>query len=205
MQRLCHSHELLRNARDTALAEVAKLTVERDKLAKDLRYEESAHEDTIRHRDFCEEWADKLANAVAGVEVIGEHSNLNNPWEQAYDVMRSLEEFLAIEKQLEEFKRQVGQLNSGVLTAERKCERLTDDLAKAESTVAEMKEELKGVRQRLGSAEKLLREIAYHGDSGNGVTESELRNYAKDYYWWMKSSARKLLDSFAHHDAGIPK
>jgi len=47
--------------------------------------EEAAHMITIADRDRAEEWADRLANAIAemiGVE-IGEHSNLNAPWANA--------------------------------------------------------------------------------------------------------------------------
>lgn len=39
----------------------------------------------LEERDNAEEWADKLANAIAAhvSEDIGEHSNLNNPWANA--------------------------------------------------------------------------------------------------------------------------
>lgn len=41
----------------------------------------------LDERDDAQEWADELAARIAnilGVE-IGEHSNLNNPWQQACD------------------------------------------------------------------------------------------------------------------------
>jgi hypothetical protein len=41
--------------------------------------------ETLTERDDAEEWADRLAHAIslaAGID-IGEHSNLNDPWEQA--------------------------------------------------------------------------------------------------------------------------
>ncbi len=41
------------------------------------------HDNTVRRRDFAEDWADKLAYAIESEEVIGEHSNVNNPWENA--------------------------------------------------------------------------------------------------------------------------
>ncbi len=64
--------------RDAALARVAELE-------RELRNEENAHTTTIEQRDNAEHWADQLANAIAerfGVD-IGEHSNLNYPWNEA--------------------------------------------------------------------------------------------------------------------------
>lgn len=39
----------------------------------------------IRERDEAQEWADELADLIAAITGanIGEHSNLNNPWERA--------------------------------------------------------------------------------------------------------------------------
>ncbi len=68
----------LRYERDAALARVAELE-------RKLRNEENAHTTTIEQRDNAEHWADQLANAIAerfGVD-IGEHSNLNCPWNEA--------------------------------------------------------------------------------------------------------------------------
>ncbi|PWK81663.1 hypothetical protein C8D88_11674 [Lentzea atacamensis] len=45
--------------------------------------------DLIDERDSAEEWADKLAYAIAPVEVIGEHSNANNPWANALEFLES--------------------------------------------------------------------------------------------------------------------
>lgn len=61
-----------------ALARVAELE-------RKLRDEENAHTTTIEQRDNAEHWADQLAKAIAerfGVD-IGEHSNLNCPWNEA--------------------------------------------------------------------------------------------------------------------------
>ncbi|MEF2104293.1 hypothetical protein [Pseudomonas aeruginosa] len=66
------------NERDAALARVAELE-------RKLRDEENAHTTTIEQRDNAEHWADQLAKAIAerfGVD-IGEHSNLNCPWNEA--------------------------------------------------------------------------------------------------------------------------
>lgn len=44
---------------------------------------------TLRERDDYHDWADRLAGAIAahlGVE-IGDHSNLNNPWQQAIEAI----------------------------------------------------------------------------------------------------------------------
>jgi len=41
--------------------------------------------EALRERDEAEEWADRLAYALAPIEVIGEHSSGNNPWQNALD------------------------------------------------------------------------------------------------------------------------
>lgn len=43
----------------------------------------------IDERDGAEEWADKLAYAVGPVEDIGEHSNDNNPWANALEILKN--------------------------------------------------------------------------------------------------------------------
>lgn len=70
--------EKFKAERDAALARVAELE-------RKLRNEENAHTTTIEQRDNAEHWADQLAKAIAerfGVD-IGEHSNLNCPWNEA--------------------------------------------------------------------------------------------------------------------------
>ncbi|MEJ0210495.1 hypothetical protein RBH62_24625 [Pseudomonas aeruginosa] len=72
-----HSKQLEEQLK-VALARVAELE-------RKLRNEENAHTTTIEQRDNAEHWADQLANAIAerfGVD-IGEHSNLNCPWNEA--------------------------------------------------------------------------------------------------------------------------
>jgi hypothetical protein len=44
----------------------------------------------LENRDNNAEWADKLAYAIADVETIGEHTNLNNPWSNALDAAENL-------------------------------------------------------------------------------------------------------------------
>lgn len=41
----------------------------------------------IGERDGAEEWADCLAYAIAPVEIIGEHSSMNNPWSAAIEAL----------------------------------------------------------------------------------------------------------------------
>lgn len=69
--------------------ETAMFCALRDMLRKGakLAEEEHDHETTLKQRDYAEAMADKIADALAtllGVE-IGEHSNMNCPWEQALE------------------------------------------------------------------------------------------------------------------------
>ncbi|MFJ5984263.1 hypothetical protein [Lentzea sp. NPDC092896] len=66
--------------RDEALAALEKQQAVMAKLDRDI-------DDELGYRDSMEEWADKLAYAVAPVEVIGEHSNANNPWQNALEIL----------------------------------------------------------------------------------------------------------------------
>jgi hypothetical protein len=64
----------------------------------------------IRERDYAQEWADKLAYAIGDTEVIGEHSNLNCPWEEAYAIVTPAENVRAMEKELAELRAEVTRL-----------------------------------------------------------------------------------------------
>lgn len=75
----CSAHP----AADAATALLAEVRRLRAALAK----EEQAHGETIDDRDRAQEIADKLAYAVAPVEVIGEHSSMNCPWTNAYELI----------------------------------------------------------------------------------------------------------------------
>ena len=50
---------------------------------------ERSERELAEQRDHAEEWADKLAEAIAlhFREDIGEHSNLNNPWARAHNLI----------------------------------------------------------------------------------------------------------------------
>jgi len=50
-----------------------------------LAREERDHLRTIDQRDAAQDWADRLAYAIAPLDVIGEHSNMNDPWHNALD------------------------------------------------------------------------------------------------------------------------
>lgn len=60
-----------------------------ERLEHELAHERSLHGGTIDERDTAQEWADKLAYAVADQDVIGEHSSLNNPWLNALEILDS--------------------------------------------------------------------------------------------------------------------
>lgn len=51
-----------------------------------LPSDDAALDQALAERDEAQEWADRLAYAIAPVEVIGEHTSLNNPWQNAWDM-----------------------------------------------------------------------------------------------------------------------
>jgi hypothetical protein len=70
-----------------APADVDALLAEVRRLREALVREERLHGDTIDDRDRFHEVADQLAYAVAPEEVIGEHSSMNCPWTNAYELI----------------------------------------------------------------------------------------------------------------------
>ena len=60
---------------------------------------ESMIESLITERDEAQEWADRLAYAIAPQDVIGEHSSHNDPWANA---LKLAEEHAAIRRALRE-------------------------------------------------------------------------------------------------------
>lgn len=68
-------------------AENRRVKAERDEALAALAKLDRAVNEELEHRDAMEKWADKLAYAVAPVEVIGEHSNVNNPWKNALEIL----------------------------------------------------------------------------------------------------------------------
>lgn len=73
-------------------AQVAALQGERDEVQRALERERSAHLRTVDERDSAQQAADDLAYAIAPIEAIGEHSNLNNPWTNALEEITSIKE-----------------------------------------------------------------------------------------------------------------
>lgn len=58
------------------------------RLQAKIEANERQHLQTIDERDRAQEWADKLAHAIGG-EDVGEHSNVNNPWARALEILEA--------------------------------------------------------------------------------------------------------------------
>ena len=84
--RLRQAWELIVHGTDTRYESALQCLQEE---AQKLTMEENEHLCTLADRDVKEEWADQLANAIAAHfrEDIGEHSNLNNPWRNALELI----------------------------------------------------------------------------------------------------------------------
>src|SRR6185437_10183196 len=59
-----------------------------DTVLRDLRQTRRGLDETIGERDRAEDAADKLAYAIAPIEVIGEHTGDNDPWTEALEVLQ---------------------------------------------------------------------------------------------------------------------
>ena len=86
------THEPDRSNESRLAAEVVRLRAECKRL-------DESETELIRRAEFAERWADKLAYAVGDIDEIGEHTNLNSPWEEAYAIVRRAGEVRAIESQ----------------------------------------------------------------------------------------------------------
>lgn len=80
---------------------IRELCDEVERLRRDLQREKVAHGETVDQRDRAEEWADKLAYAVAPIDVIGEHSSGNSPWGNALDLVTPDAEVKRLRRELE--------------------------------------------------------------------------------------------------------
>lgn len=78
------------------LAEVARLRAELEQADRDLGHE-------LANVERLHEVADKLAYAIAPVEVIGEHSDHNDPWDNAYEELFSQRKELADTAMMRDF------------------------------------------------------------------------------------------------------
>lgn len=76
--------------RECLWAVADRATREAAELKADFDSEKSLANDLIAERDSVQEWADKLAAAIAPFEVRGEHSSSNNPWANALDYAEQL-------------------------------------------------------------------------------------------------------------------
>jgi hypothetical protein len=69
---------------DDAVTAIMQLIAEQT-AAAERKHEQECLE-IIKQRDRAEDWADKLAYAIAPLEIIGEHSSNNNPWYNALEI-----------------------------------------------------------------------------------------------------------------------
>jgi hypothetical protein len=67
--------------------EIAPLIERIARLTSQLAELERSEDQSITERDEAIEAADRLAYAIGTVEQIGEHSNVNNPWEKAIEYL----------------------------------------------------------------------------------------------------------------------
>ena len=87
----CYSCKIGR-AFDAIKAELAAEKEAREKAEKNFAQEEQAHLHSLEQRDNAEKWADDLSLAIgniAGTDV-GEHSNMNDPWRNAFELTSSI-------------------------------------------------------------------------------------------------------------------
>ena len=85
-------------------AENAELRTQLALAEKHARELDRALGETIDDRDRTEEAADKLAYAVAPIEVIGEHSSMNCPWQNALDLITPMAEVDRLRAELKQAK-----------------------------------------------------------------------------------------------------
>lgn len=83
------------------LAELGQKTAEAERLKTEHERESMQ---LIDERDNREEWADRLADAVGPIELIGEHSSGNNPWANALDLITPHAEVQKLRAQVAEMK-----------------------------------------------------------------------------------------------------
>lgn len=84
--RIRHAWELIFHGTDTRYDEAITALQE---VSQELALEERDLLQAIDQRDGYHDWADKLAQAIAAHtgEEIGEHSNVNDPWANALELI----------------------------------------------------------------------------------------------------------------------
>lgn len=81
-------------------ADLQKAQRERDELKERVTELDRDLGETIDDRDRAQDAADKLAYAIAPIEVIGEHSSENDPWKNALERVTPLAEVKSLRSQL---------------------------------------------------------------------------------------------------------
>ncbi|MFD8839811.1 hypothetical protein [Streptomyces griseofuscus] len=89
-----------------------KLVAENRRLRAQVEQLDRMLSETIDDRDRIHDMADKLAYAVAPEEVIGEHSSMNCPWENALDLITPMAEVDKLRAQLDATARLAGRLET---------------------------------------------------------------------------------------------
>lgn len=87
LARHAEGHATAHNVADTALGWAADHGFARTEQVGPTSLEEAAVRLLRQDRDRCAAWADRLAYAIGTVEEIGQHSNLNDPWVNALDLL----------------------------------------------------------------------------------------------------------------------
>jgi hypothetical protein len=110
------------------------LQAEVARLREELRRERDAHYATIGERDGAQEAADALAYAIAPIEVIGEHSNMNDPWANALEALDAerAQHAMALGRMQVSFSAE----EQRALKAEAEVARLTQSLVAARDVLA---------------------------------------------------------------------
>jgi hypothetical protein len=107
---------------------------------RELEREGAAHGVTIDQRDRAESAADELAYAIADVDTIGEHSNLNDPWANALDELATIQERAEAWEVLDRCR----------ALDQEKVQRLTERADAAERDLATLRTQLEAAKQELG-------------------------------------------------------
>lgn len=83
------------------LAELGQKTIEIERLR--IEHDRNLTQ-VMDERDRFEEWADRLADAVGPIELIGEHSSGNNPWANALELITPHAEVQKLRADLEPYE-----------------------------------------------------------------------------------------------------
>src|SRR5262249_16668715 len=123
---------------DMLRAYAAETRGEREKVYCDFHVADAEH--ILKERDEAEEWADKLAYAIAPIEKIGEHTNLNSPWQNALEIAATqAERIRELEAALKDARLAYGKL----LTREAALQGELDD---AEAALSAMTEAMRDIQ-----------------------------------------------------------